>query len=807
MKKPANVEQMFAWSVTFMVSLASMILAFAEESKLPTSLTPFLAVFCHYFVDRWKRIRLRVWMSNVLGLLAFAAMTFEFVGANVLDKLLSGAHLLVYMTWVILLMQKGIRQYWWLLALSVLQVSVASVLTTDAAFGVSLVFMLFVMVWTTSVFTLFRARQRVSDAEVVEDSLEASERKSGADILQVKDGLQLDSREPWIGWRFRFIVGFTFVASLLVAGVTFAAFPRIWVPESPLAALRQPLSAAFTHQTGFTDTVKLGEIGEIMQSDARALQFEIESIKDGSSVTPEQFATAMGMDEILFRGNALGRYENGSWTSGSSRGRMVSHIQPYRGYSTRAADSDFRVKITQDPPIHTFAFAPHPVTNAVRKGPGRLPQRGFSYSIVHQFKERHEQLKSEPSSYEVWCQAASPGQKVHLPGRPRRTKTSLLGLVEDLVRPRSRSEQLESDFANAWCISRNLEASLPELTRIATQRCTNEFGELVTPRERVQKIMFYLNGSGEFKYSHTLNISDPSLDPVEDFLLNQKSGHCEYFASAAALMMQAVGVPARVVNGYKGSHLNEVSGHHEVKQRYAHTWTEAYVDRQWETYDPTPASAREEIVNQTRQLDWWNDLRLAFSDNWMDIIQKMSLQRQEAMIRPWLDSLKKLWATVKQQGVVASLKMFYEEVILQPGKWVSVRTGVVTFIVLLILGLLLKSNPFKRPIAAIRNAILWFAPDRSQQRTVIRFYENFKTICSKNGLSLPSNQTAQEHAVSAAKFFEEKLPAERDRSLPIQIARTFNSVRFGNLELTAESVASIRADVSRFSELLRNRNS
>ena len=135
MKKPANVEQMFAWSVTFMVSLASMILAFAEESKLPTSLTPFLAVFCHYFVDRWKRIRLRVWMSNVLGLLAFAAMTFEFVGANVLDKLLSGAHLLVYMTWVILLMQKGIRQYWWLLALSVLQVSVASVLTTDAAFG------------------------------------------------------------------------------------------------------------------------------------------------------------------------------------------------------------------------------------------------------------------------------------------------------------------------------------------------------------------------------------------------------------------------------------------------------------------------------------------------------------------------------------------------------------------------------------------------------------------------------------------------------------------------------------------------
>lgn len=803
MKKPANVEQMFAWSVTAMVSLASLILAFAEESRLPTAITPFLAVICLYVVDRWKKIRLRVWMANILGLLAFGAMAYEFVGANVLDKLLSGAHLLVYMTWVVLLMQKGIRQYWWLLALSVLQVSVASVLTTDATFGLSLVIMLFVMVWTTSVFTLFRARLRVSDSETVEDSLDVSEQRTRKDVLQIKDGLQLDSREPWIGWRFRSIVVFTFIASLLVAGVTFAAFPRIWVPESPLANLRQPLAAALTHQTGFTDEVRLGEIGEIMQSDARALQFEISAMSDGAEVTPEEFADAMRMDEILFRGNALGRYEDGRWTSGSSRGRMVSNMQPYRRYSTRAADSDFRVKITQDAPIHTFAFAPHPVNNAVKKGPGRLPQRGFSYSITHQFKEQNARLKAEPSNYEVWCRAASPGQKVHLPGRPARTETSILGIVENLVRPRSRSEQLESDFANAWCISKNLEQSLPELSRIARQRCTDESGELVTPRERVQKIMSYLNGSGEFKYSHTLNIIDPSLDPVEDFLLNQKSGHCEYFASAAALMMQSVGVPARVVNGYKGSHLNEVSGKYEVKQRYAHTWMEAYIDRQWETYDPTPASAREEIVNKARNMDWWNDLRSAFSDNWMDMIQKMSLQRQEAMIKPWLDSLKKIWETIKQQGVAASLKMFYEEVILQPGKWISLQTGFVTFVILLILGLLIRANPFKRPIAAIKKLIGWFAPDRSQQRTVIRFYDNFKTVCSKHGLSLPAHQTAQEHAASAARFFEANLPAEQDRALPKQIAQTFNSVRFGNRQLTQEAVESIRADVSRFSELLR----
>ena len=137
----------------------------------------------------------------------------------------------------------------------------------------------------------------------VEDSLE-TETAASDETLLIRDGLQLDMGEPWMGWRFRWIVGFTFLASLFVAGVTFAAFPRIWVPDSPLAAVSQSQPPGLS-QTGFTDNVSLGEIGQIMQSDRRVLQFEVTD-RNGKKVTPDDAADKLKLDEILFRGNSMG---------------------------------------------------------------------------------------------------------------------------------------------------------------------------------------------------------------------------------------------------------------------------------------------------------------------------------------------------------------------------------------------------------------------------------------------------------------------------------------------------------------------
>ena len=69
----------------------------------------------------------------------------------------------------------------------------------------------------------------------------------------------------------------------------------------------------------------------------------------------------------------------------------------------------------------------------------------------------------------------------------------------------------------------------------------------------------YLRDSGEFGYTLEMNVVDPSLDPVEDFLVNRKEGHCEYFASALALLLRSIDIPARMVNGFKGGDWNELT--------------------------------------------------------------------------------------------------------------------------------------------------------------------------------------------------------------------------------------------------------
>lgn len=85
----------------------------------------------------------------------------------------------------------------------------------------------------------------------------------------------------------------------------------------------------------------------------------------------------------------------------------------------------------------------------------------------------------------------------------------------------------------------------------------------------------------------------PGVDPVLDFLTRGKEGHCEYFASALALLGRALGVATRVVGGYRVVERNPLSGDHVVRERDAHAWVEAYVPgRGWRSYDATPAATR-----------------------------------------------------------------------------------------------------------------------------------------------------------------------------------------------------------------------
>jgi transglutaminase-like putative cysteine protease len=93
-------------------------------------------------------------------------------------------------------------------------------------------------------------------------------------------------------------------------------------------------------------------------------------------------------------------------------------------------------------------------------------------------------------------------------------------------------------------------------------------------------------------FRYTLdNPSGRAANPLEDFLERTQAGHCEYFASAMALMLRARGVPARVVNGFRLGPWIPEGGYFRVSQDQAHSWVEYWDQGRWRVADPTPAAA------------------------------------------------------------------------------------------------------------------------------------------------------------------------------------------------------------------------
>jgi protein-glutamine gamma-glutamyltransferase len=91
-----------------------------------------------------------------------------------------------------------------------------------------------------------------------------------------------------------------------------------------------------------------------------------------------------------------------------------------------------------------------------------------------------------------------------------------------------------------------------------------------------------------FRYSLKRSDSNQSATPLSTFLLKNRSGHCEYFASATTLLLRGAGIPARYAVGYSVSEFSPLEKQYIVRSRHAHAWTMAYVNGTWQSFDTTP---------------------------------------------------------------------------------------------------------------------------------------------------------------------------------------------------------------------------
>ncbi|MEZ6042771.1 MAG: transglutaminaseTgpA domain-containing protein [Planctomycetaceae bacterium] len=839
-----RLRSAFHRSIMLTACFSACILCGAEGALLPSGLTPVIAVVAWLFVEELKVFRLPILLANTLGIVALVAAAWEFVSGDIESKLLSGGHLIVYLTWIVLLLQKSMRQYWWTVTLCLLQLAVAAVLTSHSGFGSALIGMLFMLIWTLSLFSFYRVLRSEDTVEEATsdvrgnsatlaagsgaDSSGAAESLTGkpssnaswrsglrswwswlpwkkkssrpstavARLIVVTDGLQRDTDEHWMSLRFRGMVFLSFLVSLCLSFIVFTAFPRMWVPGSPFTSgghEEGPGRRGIFHRTGFTESVQLGEIGKLLTSNGRVFQFEIADARTNKPVNVDIFTAAMNLDEIRFRGNAMGTYKDGKWSRGLDE-RRVRFGERESPVSEKDM-ADYRVRVIQDPPVSQFAFAVFPIKNArAAPGSGSILQREVTGSLIWASGAAIDQ--NAPREFTFECDRALSAVKG---GFEHWQVPSMLG--EEL---RIRMLRYIDRYATHFFITDHLQRSVPRLYNIAHEICPTTNGMPLPEIDRVNRVMAYLSPENGFRYSLTLTREDQSIDPVEDFLMNTKAGHCEYFASACTLLLQSAGVPARLVNGFSGSELNSVTGRNEVKQHHSHTWVEAWVDGNWLTLDPVPASDRQQAVSSVQSRNLLTDLSTAFNDLWNGGIHNMTLERQKAFFNPVLELGTSVKDNVEKQGLWEATKAFFRHLFTSPRNLFSVSGGVVTFVLLLFGAGLYQLHPIRRLLSLLQMLRRRFSHEAVVTKSVIRFYERFQQLCTTYGITFTDSSTALENASSATRFLHSRLGESELVTVPMRIASAFNRVRFGHETLDEQSMSVIARELDALEQALRN---
>ena len=296
--------------------------------------------------------------------------------------------------------------------------------------------------------------------------------------------------------------------------------------------------------------------------------------------------------------------------------------------------------------------------------------------------------------------------------------------------------------------------ALPPLDPRVAELAREVVGDATTPIQKARRIEAFLRT--EFEYTLDLGRVDTSIDPIADFLLNTRRGHCEYFASAMVVLLRSVDVPSRLVNGFQMGELNAVNGTYTVRQSDAHSWVEVYfagADR-WMEFDPTPPSGLNSyptgIGAQFRQsleaihMMWIQYVVTLDSSEQLSMMR--SIQRGMVGVKAWITSTFKSWR--------ASIVRFFAD---------TARTGAaVPGGLFLLVGTLVGLGGLMFMLMLLHNRGWSFAGfvlptwrwrrflrvKEPPERSAVRFYEQMLLMLSQHGIARKRYETPREFAES-----------------------------------------------------------
>jgi hypothetical protein len=336
---------------------------------------------------------------------------------------------------------------------------------------------------------------------------------------------------------------------IILGSILFLFFPRFNAGFLSSAGLQT------TFMSGFSNSVELGEIGEIKKDSTVVMR-----VKTGSPVRYPM---------LRWRGMALTTFDGHRWSFNAGVKEKVYPsgtgwilINPQ--VSMEAPTSvDLRFTVLLQPMATDSLFAP---ANLLAIHPAFVSSAPGYSSYLHRGNLWRDSTGSIFNSFRNFVQIEYQAE-------------SLLPIVQPNVARAASTDYSDQMRAIYLQLPRSLDPRIPELARQITRSENN-------PYDRAVALEYYLRRN----FAYTLNLTGRAgQDPLAHFLFESRAGHCEYFASAMAVMLRTLGIPSREVNGFLPGEFNDVGGDYIVRASDAHSWVEAYFPGSgWITFDPTP---------------------------------------------------------------------------------------------------------------------------------------------------------------------------------------------------------------------------
>lgn len=726
-----------SFSTFFRISSYAMVACGALALAASDGLSGLLAIlFGVVLIIAWQlegtkwQLPERVGLVVVLLSLPLFYLDWQFLSGGATNERVGVSalgHLILFLSAVKLLQVKADRDWVFLYLISFFEVILAAGLSLSPLFLLSLSLYTLFALSTVLAFEIRKARRSVKAVQtrllVAPDSTLFRRLRKRAD-------------QPHRSGEARRLP----LVSLCLMALIFAlALPLfLIVPRTGANALSRTGDAGATGFVGFSDSVTLGDVGRLQQSDRLVMRVRVEDAQPGTN------------KKLRWRGVALDFFNGRGWQKSTDEFELKRPATE-RGFFQLGTTEDLQRLTTQTfyvEPIDTPVLFAAPRVVALQ---GALPYvrqdvEGAVTTRPH-FQER--------ISYKAYSDTEEPDEE-----SLRRTS---LGHARFYTADTARYLQLPT----------KLDPRIPSLAQewIAKADADNQY-------DAARAIETHLQND----FGYTLDLKATGADPLADFLFNVREGHCEYFSTAMTVMLRTQGIPARVVNGFQRGDYNNAAGVYTVTQREAHSWVEVYFQEtnSWVTFDPTPIAGRPATV-RTGLKGWFSKYAEALEMFWIQYVVGYDSQEQRSLaksfgnrfydLRSWvMDSFESLKETLK--GWFSWLRIENEDGSISYGRLALV----ILLSVLGIVGLILL-------VKRIRRLGFWHLFRRRRvedgRGSVVDFYERMTKMLAARGLKRAAGETPLEFALAT------RMPEA------LKVTKAYNRVRFGEQKLSATEAAQI----------------